>query len=382
MSQIEAIPLFKVFMAPEVGQAVQDVLYSGYIAQGPQVDQFETKLCSWLGVPRALAVNSGTSALQLACTLAGVRPGTRVISTPMTCTATNTAIRAVGGEIVWADIDPRTGNIDPEDVERILRGWRFMDEPVAIMGVDWGGRSCNWVWLREIATKYSVKLIRDAAHAFGTRYYGYSHRWADYSCYSFQAIKHLTCIDGGALICSDPADHERGKLLRWFGIDRNQPRKDFRCEADVIEAGFKYHMNDVNATVGLCNLRHMNDVVDRHNLNGDLYNSVLMEYLPVRGAKLTLPHMEENIESAFWLYTVLAENRLEFMQYLLDRGITVSQVHARNDRHTMFAAYRRELPGVDYFTARQCSLPVGWWLTDRQREYILDTIIQYIRGDA
>lgn len=368
------IPLFKVFMAPEVGEAVKEVLYSGYIAQGSKVDEFERLLSDWLGVRNLLTVNSGTSSLQLACTLAGVKPGTRVISTPMTCTATNTAIQAVGGEIVWADINPITGNIDPASVDKILWSWRFKEKPVAIMTVDWAGNPCDYKALREIADKYSVKIIEDAAHAFGAQYFGeYLGHVADFTCYSFQAIKHLTTIDGGALICRDKTDYERGKLLRWFGIDRNGPRKDFRCEADVVEPGFKYHMNDVNATVGIYQLPYMNSIVQSHKNNAQYLRQ---ELEPLSG--IAFPPTEPYKSSAYWLFTVLVEERNTFMDYMIQHGVTCSQVHARNDTHTMFGKYKANLPGVDEFTDRQCNLPVGWWVTLDDAKHIVETVKGYL----
>lgn len=220
------IPLFKPYMSSKVKEPLLDTLYSGYLTQGPRVEEFEFKLKDWLEVRYLNTTNSGTSALQLALYLAGVRHGSKVISTPMTCTASNTAIRAVGGDIVWADIDPRTGNIDPNYVETILKKRKDIK---TIMIVHWGGYPCEIGAFNYFENKFGVKVIEDAAHAFGSTYCGKKiGSFSSYICFSFQAIKHLTTGDGGALVCREEADHKRGKLLRWFGIDRESPRKDFR----------------------------------------------------------------------------------------------------------------------------------------------------------
>ena len=271
------IPLFKVFMAEEAKESVSDVLTSGYIGQGPKVEEFEEKLIDFLHVPRLLTTNSGTSALQLAVTLSGVLPGDEVISTPMTCSATNTAIVSQGATIVWADIDPDTGNIDPNSVEGILkRRSNSGPMPKAIMCVHWGGYPCDMKALMDIGQKYGIKVIEDAAHAFGAFYKNeYIGNHGDFVCFSFQAIKHLTSVDGGALVCKDLKDHNRGKLLRWYGIDREGERSDFRCEADITEAGWKYHMNDVCAAVGIANLREIDWVLDRHKKYGQIYDEEL-----------------------------------------------------------------------------------------------------------
>lgn len=347
----------------------------------PGVEEFETKLKEWLKVRYLNTTNSGTSSLQLALKVAGVEYKNRVISTPMTCTATNTAIRAVGGQIVWADIDPTTGNIDPNSVEYLLRKETRTSSYAAnkyrikaVMVVHWGGYPCDLTAFNFLSQKYGVKIIEDAAHAFGASYYGSKigvH--SDFVCFSFQAIKHLTTIDGGALVCREEADHNRAKLLRWFGIDRNAPRRDFRCEEDVQEAGFKYHMNDFNATVGLYNLEDVNEIIRIHQDNGLYYDKALKNVPGIRLLK-----RNKNYLSSYWLYTILVHDRLKFMEQMLEKGITTSQVHSRNDLMTMFKQYYVDLPGMNQFTAHQVNIPVGWWVDSETRDYIVNTIKEIV----
>ena len=366
----KSIPLFKVHLPESVLQPLNNTLVSGYIGQGPKVDQFEEQLAPWMGGGHVLTVSSGTASLHLAMRLADVGPGDEVISTAMTCTATNVPILERGARIVWADINPLTGNIDPEDVEK-----KISPKTKAIVVVHWGGYPCDLDELNAIAKRHNVKLIEDAAHAFSGTYKGKavgSH--SDFTCFSFQAIKHLTTVDGGALVCRDSEDHKRGKLLRWYGIDREGERSDFRCEADVAEFGYKFHMNDVAATIGMEQLKHVKSVVDRHQANAAYYNKRLADLKGV-----TLLDYESDRESAYWLYTILVDDRLDFMKEMTDAGIVVSQVHSRNDEHTMMKDFRTALPGVDSFIAKQVSVPVGWWITEEQREFIADTIIR-LRG--
>lgn len=285
----------------------------------------------------------------------------------MTCTATNTAIKAVGGEIVWADIDPLTGNMDPNSAEDLLKKRKDIK---AIMIVHWGGYPCDLLAFNTLSQKYGVKIIEDAAHAFGASYYGRkigSH--SDFVCFSFQAIKHLTTVDGGAVVSREEGDWKRGKLLRWFGIDRESPRKDFRCEENVKEAGFKYHMNDVNATIGIHNLDHMDEVLRVHQDNGTYYDKFLKGIPGV-----TLLKRNPNVLSSYWIYTLLVDDRKYFMEKMAERGISTSQVHSRNDLHDMFASYLCPLPGVDFFTERQVNIPVGWWIDKDLKKYIEDSI--------
>jgi dTDP-4-amino-4,6-dideoxygalactose transaminase len=364
------IPLFKVFMSPEVDDPICEVLRSGYIGQGPKVEEFEKLLREWLNVPNALTINSATSGLQLAVHLAGTGPGSKIVSTPMTCSATNTAIVANRTDIVWADIDSDTGNISIESVDRALRTKMSGNNIKAIIAVDWAGYPCDYVELRELADKYGVKIIRDAAHAFGSTYAQEKvGDWADYTVYSFQAIKHLTTGDGGVLVCRSEPEHARAKLLRWYGLDR-ETKSDFRCSQDIPEAGFKYHMNDINATIGIANMATIDERVGIHKANGEYYDEVLQG---VPG--ITLLNRSGIKESAHWIYTLLAEDREYLSRKLTARDIMTSQVHRRNDEFGVFKKYDRYiLPGLEEFSRNHISIPCGWWVTQDDREYIVTSI--------
>ncbi|MCD6175581.1 MAG: DegT/DnrJ/EryC1/StrS family aminotransferase [Planctomycetes bacterium] len=363
-----AIPLFKVFMPESVLAPLNEVLMSGYIGEGPKVKEFEQQLGPWFGNPNVLALNTGTSALQLALRLANVGFGDEVISTAMTCTATNEPIMAMGAKIVWADIDPWTGNIDPADVEK-----KITPKTKAIMCVHWGGYPCELAELNAIAQKHGIKVIEDAAHAFSGEYHGTpigSH--SDFSCFSFQAIKHMTTVDGGALTCRSKDDLERGRLLRWYGIDRASNRKDFRCEEDILEYGYKFHMNDVAATIGLEQLKFVGETVAKHRANAAAYDKAFADLESIQ----TLRYEKER-NGAYWLYTLRARDPRKFMAYMKDKQITTSAVHARNDTHTMFQDFRANLPGVDEFVSEQASIPVGWWLTEQDRNRIIEAVVEY-----
>ena len=362
------IRLHRVHMPPrdELMPALERVLYSGHVTQGPKVAEFERAFGGWLGTPSVLAVNSGTSALQLALRLAGVRGG-EVISTPMTCVATNMPILAEGARVVWADVDPATGNIDPADVYRKLTA-----NTEAVMAVHWGGQPCDLDALRIITEEHGIPLIEDAAHALGAEWD--SQRlgaWkVDFSCFSLQAIKHITTIDGGVLACRCKPDHEAAKRLRWYGIDRDNPD---RIGQDVAEYGHKWHMNDVTATLGLAQLPYLDGIVAAHRDNAAYYDQAL-------DGKLGTKRAEGKGRGAWWLYTVLLRNtveRAEFAAWMAERGVEASRVHARNDTHTCFAESRTELPGVDEFSSRMCCVPVHSGLSEAEREQVAAAMVSF-----
>lgn len=349
------IPLFKVSMNPTVGTHVDAVLQSGYIAQGQKVEEFEAALEEWFG-RRPITVNSGTSALTLALRLAGVGPGDKVITTPMTCAATNLPILSLGAEPVWADIDPRTGLIDPVSIASRMDDYGRAVK--AVMAVDWGGQPADYDHIRSsIFHNFDIPVIEDAAHAFGATYKGHPiGSVADYTCFSFQAIKHLTTGDGGALTTGLADDH-RARNLRWFGIDRDASTREFRGEVDIDEYGYKFHMNDIAATIGLANLESVSGLLMRHRNHALMYDA----WLDQRFVR-TAPTYEH--DGSWWIYTMLLPNRQlrdEFKTWMNENGVQVSQVHWRNDTLSVFKPFHRDdLPGVDDFSDRMICLPAHW----------------------
>lgn len=359
-------------MPDSVDVPLLKVLHSGFIGQGAKVEEFEKELIGWTGNAHNLSLNNGTSGLHLALKLANIGSGDEAISSPMTCTATNTPIVDSGATIVWSDIDPRTGNISPAGIVAVLSS-----KTKAIVCIHWGGYPCNMDEILAIARHNNLIVIEDAAHAFGA---GYRERRigsiSDFTMFSFQAIKHLTTVDGGLLTCKKERDYKRGKLLRWYGIDRETESRELRCSNNILESGYKYHMNDVAATIGLEQLKYIDEILFRHRDNANYYNNYFREHKSKRVKPL---RYKTDRTSSYWLYPVLVDNRDEFVEYMTAKGIACSRVHTRNDLHSCFryAVKRSELIGVKEFDEHQVNIPVGWWLSHKDREHIMNTIQQF-----
>lgn len=368
-------------MSPNAGIEVSKVLNSGYIGQGKKVEEFEDKLKKHFEYDYIQTLNSGTSALHMALHLLkkpdydynwnGLNDGDEVLTTAMTCTATNWPILANNLKIKWVDIDPNTLNMDLDDLER-----KITPNTKVIMLIHWGGYPNDIDRVKKIQNKsfelYGFKpaIIEDAAHAFGSKYKGnYIGTNGNLTMFSLQAIKHLTSIDGGLLFSPNINLHKRGKLIRWYGIDRDNNQKDFRCESNIEEWGFKFHMNDVCATVGIENLKEVDNIISKHRSNAKYYDNNLKN---IKG--LELLKREEGFESSFWIYSMLVENRDDFYKYMKECNITVSQVHERNDKHTAVKEFISPLPTLDKTIKKIVSIPVGWWITNEQREYIFNCI--------
>jgi len=378
---METIPLFKVYMSDTAPQAAAETLKSGYIGQGPKVEEFESLLKSRLQKDYVLTMNAATSAEHMALHLlkspdndskwSGLQDGDEVLTTALTCTATNWPIPANNLKIKWVDVDPATLNLDLNDLRR-----KITSKTKVIMVVHWGGYPNDLDELKKIQREtkdmygFEPMIIEDCAHAFGSTYKKNpigSH--GNICTFSFQAIKHLTTVDGGLLICPNQKLYDRGKLIRWYGIDRNSNRKDFRCEADIKEWGFKFHMNDVCAAIGIENLKKVDGIISKHKENAAFYDQQLSGTNGV-----TLLSREPGFDSSFWIYSMLVDRKSDFMKYMAEKNVMVSQVHARNDTHTCVSEFRTSLPTLDKVEQRLISIPVGWWVTKEQREYIVNCI--------
>lgn len=360
------INLFTVTMPPkeELLPELEKVLYSGYIGQGKKVEEFEKAFGDYIGTDRVLSVNSGTSALHLALRLAGVEGG-EVITTPMTCTATNFPILANGADIMWADIDPETGNIDPQSIAT-----KLSDRTRAIMVVHWGGTPANMSSILKLAHTHNVPVIEDAAHALGAEWFDrkIGNTGSDFTTFSLQAIKHITTVDGGMLVVKNEKDYKRGKLLRWYGIDREGPRLDFRCEEDIVEWGYKFHMNDVTATMGLVALPYLQEIVDTHRSNARFFHAY------ITNPKVKKPSFILEGDSSWWLYTLRVPDRESFMAHMKECGVMTSRVHARNDTHTTVKKYITPLPGVDKFESEMVCIPVHSKLSKEELQWIVTAV--------
>ncbi len=379
------ISLFKVFMSEDVLKPLNDVLMSGFITQGPQVELFEQKCIEYFGNNHVLTLNSATSGLTLGLRLLMNEdkeeewPGFDVendvvLSPALTCFATNAAILANGCNIKWIDTDNTTANVSIEDIRS-----KLSENTKVLYVVHWGGYPVDLNALKELQEEhyskygYRFRIIEDCAHAFGATFEGKKlGNHGNICVFSLQAIKHLTTGDGGLIILPTEKLYNRGKLIRWFGIDRdkrNYNRKDFRMENDISEWGYKFHMNDINATIGIYNLPHIDTLLQKNRFN----NQYLFDNLKgIEG--LTLFENKDNRETSAWLFTMKVNRKNDFIEKMKESGIATSQVHNRNDLNTCVAEFRSDLPNISELEKELICIPVGWWLSEDDLKYMVDKI--------
>jgi perosamine synthetase len=355
------------YISKKAMEMAAEVLRSGYVSAGKYADQFEGELESRLGLVNPVTVNSGTSALYLALAVAGVGPGDEVIIPAQTFIATGLSVLMHYAEPVFADIQYKTGNIDPDSIRR-----KITSRTKAIIPVHWAGYPCDLDEINEIAEERGLAVIEDAAHALGATYKGKPvGAVSRFTAFSFQAIKHLTTVDGGALCCLDDDDLYRAKRRRWFDIDRENSRPSELGERiyDAEQTGYKCHMNDLSAAIGLGNLDDFPVKLRRRIEIGGIYRKELSD---VPG--LQLLECKNDRESAYWLFTMLVERRPDFIRKLKEKNVPASVMHLRIDNNSVFGGIRQDLTVQAEFNENQVSIPVHSGLTDDDVALVLDTI--------
>ena len=363
------IPLFKVNMPK--GISVDSLLHSGFIGQGDYVDDFENKFAQHfkLDIDKIVSLNSCTSAIELALELENVSEGDDIVTTPYTCLATNVHIVRKKANIVWYDIDRISGLAKLENIKKVITE----KTKIVIVTHISGSITEELEEILMFCHQKGIKVIEDAAQSLGSKFHGkYMSEDSDYVAFSFQAIKHLTTIDGGILYCKDYEKAKEGKLLRWFGFDRTIS-SDFRCAQDVKKVGMKIHMTDINAFIGIESLKTIDDIVNKHIENAKKYEKMLSL---IDG--ISVSHQIKS-GSSFWVYPILVENNRDGLKkYLEQNGIHSSLVQNRLDRMSCFEQFFKSMPNLSYFMKRILHIPCGWWVTNEDIEYIVKTIKEYI----
>lgn len=364
-----SIPLYKVHMPLDAKETLETVLFSGQIAQGANVRIFETQLQSYIGNPLLTTTREISSSIQLCLFMAGVKPGDEVLASPMACLATNLPVLNLWANIKWVDVDPLTGNIAIEDLQK-----QISSRTKAILLYHWAGNPVDLMAIQALAREAGIPIIDDAGEALGAEINGrkIGNTGSDYTVFSFHAIRHITTGDGAAISFGKAEDYEKGIWLKRYGI--HQP--SFRDEigeinpaSDVPVAGYNNYLNHLEATIGVAQMKHLPQIVKQHQENGIFFDDQLRE---IPG--IILLRRPLNTRSAYWVYTLLAENRDGLLKYLRANGVYASKVHLRNDVYSCFGSRDRELPGTDEFHKKYLNIPCGWWVNEADREYIVNLI--------
>ena len=360
------IPLFSPYIPPEAGDAVKQVIESGWINTGPKEKQFREQLQQKFGFPHCVATNNCTASLRASLAALGVTRGDEVITTPWTMIATNTAILEQGATPVFADIKYDTLNLDPDSVAQ-----KITPRTKAIMCVHYAGAPCNLDALNKIANDNDLTLVEDAAQALGAKHNGeYIGASGKLVNFSFQAIKTITSGDGGAIATDSEELYEALQTLVWFGIDKKRRQKTAlgALPHDVEVLGFKYNMNDITAAMGLVGLNHFDEALQKRRDVARHYMDELQNLNDV-----TLLNYPKNITPAYWMFPIHVKHRLRFAEYMRCNGVEVSIHYPRNDGYTIFGG-KQPLPATERVDADAIHIPIHSNLSEAQVAQVIDAV--------
>lgn len=365
--------------------AVVETLRGDYLTQGPKISEFESKFAAYVGAPYAVAVNNATAGLHLAAKALDVKPGQKVIVTPMTFAASANCIRYCGGDVVFCDIDPDTMLMDPRKLEKILA-----ENPegafAGMVIVDFAGYPHNLEEFRRIADRYGLWIIEDACHAPGAwwtdsdgcRQLTGSSRFADCTVFSFHPVKHIATGEGGMVTTSNPALLERLRLFRTHGITRDPAllhKNDGGWYYEMQELGFNYRLTDIQAALGISQLERADAGIARRQEIARRYDEAFAAVPQVK-----TPHREQGICHAFHLYVIQVPDRKALYDFLRAEGV-LAQVHYA-PLHLMpyyrqFGWEEGSLPVVEEYYRHCLSLPMFPALTDEEQQYVIDKIKEF-----
>ena len=386
----QSIPYGRQHITDEDIAAVVDVLRGPFLTQGPHIGDFEAAFAKYIGCQYAVAVANGTAALHLCCMALGVQEGTRVITTPITFSASANCVRYCGGEVHFADIDPNSALLDINAVRTLLeqhpKGYFS-----GIIPVDFAGYPVDLSAFRELADEYGLWLLEDACHAPGGSFVdqkGIAHRCGDGSLaelaiFSFHPVKHIAAGEGGMITTNDEELYKHLLRLRTHGIT-NKPAELTEFEPDsperggwymeLQELGYNYRLTDMQAALGLSQIQRADDMLNRRLAIAKRYDEAFS------GTNVTTIIPSAGVGHAYHLYVVQVNDRKGLYDFLRTKNI-MAQVHYipvhLMPYYRQFGWKPGDFPNAERYYARCLSLPMYPTLTDEEQEYVIKSVLDY-----
>lgn len=360
-------------------QAVVDVLKSDYLTTGPKITEFEQKVADYVGVKYAVAVSNGTAALHAACFAAGIGEGDEVITTPLTFAASSNCVLYCGGTPVFADVDPRTYNIDPADIER-----KITPKTKAIIAVHLAGQPCDLDAIHKIARGHHLLVIEDGAHALGSVYKGKKiGGLSDMTTFSFHPVKPITTGEGGMIVTNNEDLYKKLVMFRSHGITRDESlmtRNDGPWFYQQLDLGYNYRITDIQCALGCSQMNKIDRFLARRKEIVKRYNEAFANC-----ENIVTPYQLPETESGWHLYIIQVKNcdRREVFEKLRELGIGVNVHYIPVYMHPYYQEHGYEnvhCPNAEEIYSHMMSLPLYPGLSDKDQQYVIEKVIVVCNG--
>ncbi len=384
---MKPIPYGKQNITEEDVAAVVDALKSDYLTQGPKVSEFEKVFAAYVGAKYAVAVNNATAGLHIAAKGLGVSSGKRVIVTPITFASSANCVRFCNGDVVFSDIDKDTYLLDIKKVETLIKS-KPKGYFCGIISVDFAGYPVNTEKLRNIADEYGMWILEDACHAPGGYYidskgnkeYCGSCNYTDAAVFSFHPVKHIATGEGGMITTNNEELYKKLLLFRTHGITKDptlMSKHDGEWYYEMIELGYNYRITDIQAALGISQLKRADEGIKRRHEIAEKYNKA---FCNIKG--ITIPFLEKGVSHAYHLYIIQVENRIGLYNFLKKNQIH-TQVHYIPLHHMpYYQQFKNEsgnLPIAETYYNHCLSLPMFPILTDEEQNYIINKVIEFVK---
>lgn len=367
------IPYGKQTIEQDDIQAVVDVLKSDFLTTGPKIAEFEQTVADYVGAKYAVAISNGTSALHAACFAAGIGPGDEVITTPLTFAASANCVLYCGGTPVFADVDPKTYNIDPEDIRR-----KITDRTKAIIAVHLAGQPCDMDAIHSIAHEHGLIVIEDGAHALGSVYKGKKvGSLSDMTTFSFHPVKPITTGEGGMIVTDNEDFYKKMILFRSHGITRDDSmmtRNDGPWFYQQFDLGYNYRITDIQCALGCSQMKKLDRFLARRKEIVARYNEAFADC-----DNIITPYQLSDTESGWHLYIVQVKNcdRRQVFEGMREKGIGVNVHYIPVYMHPYYQEHGYEnvhCANAEEIYSHIISLPLYPGLTSEQQDYVIDTL--------
>lgn len=354
-------------------QAVVDVLKSDFLTTGPKIAEFEQTVADYVGAKYAVAISNGTSALHAACFAAGIGPGDEVITTPLTFAASANCVLYCGGTPVFADVDPKTYNIDPEDIRR-----KITDRTKAIIAVHLAGQPCDMDAIHSIAREHGLIVIEDGAHALGSVYKGKKvGSMSDMTTFSFHPVKPITTGEGGMIVTDNEDFYKKMILFRSHGITRDDSmmtRNDGPWFYQQFDLGYNYRITDIQCALGCSQMKKLDRFLALRKEIVAHYNEAFADC-----DNIITPYQLSDTESGWHLYIVQVKNcdRRQVFEKMREKGIGVNVHYIPVYMHPYYQEHGYEnvhCANAEEIYSHIISLPLYPGLTSEQQDYVIDTL--------